>query len=209
MRIPPEISFHGLNRSEYLENLIYNDIAKLEKLSDNLISCRVGIVLEQKSRKTSNPYRVRIEMRFPPGHDLVVNHKSGLKEDTEDLPTVIKNGFKSAQRRLKQQIEKQQGVRKVHPQQETIALITKIFSEEGYGFLRSTDGEEVYFHRNSVLNYDFDKLKPGDGVNFTAELGDEGLQASSVMVVDASGGRSESSSDLQSDEPLGWEREEY
>ncbi len=212
MRIPPEISFHGLNRSEHLENLIYNDIAKLEKLSDNLISCRVGIVLEQKSRKTSNPYRVRIEMRFPPGHDLVVNHKSGLKEDTEDLPTVIKNGFKSAQRRLKQQIEKQQGVRKVHPQQETIALITKIFSDEGYGFLRSTDGEEVYFHRNSILNHDFDQLKPGDGVNFTAELGDEGLQASSVMVVDASGGgrnAEESSSDVLSEEPLGWEREEH
>jgi cold shock CspA family protein/ribosome-associated translation inhibitor RaiA len=207
MRIPLEISYHGLSRSESLEKLVNNDVAKLERVCDNLISCRVGIKLEQKSRRTSNPFRVRIEMRMPPGHDLVVNHTSGLKEDSEDLHAAVKNAFKSAHRRLKQQVEKQQGNRKNHPQQEVVALITKIFSEEGYGFLRSTEGEEVYFHRNSVINYDFDRLKPGDGVQYSAELGDKGLQATSVQVVERRGKPAEEPGTDVISEPLGWKRE--
>jgi cold shock CspA family protein len=208
MRIPLEVSFHGMSRSKSLETLIQNDITKLEKVCDNLISCRVGIKLEQKSRRTANPFRVRIEMRMPPGHDLVINHKSGLKEDSEDLPTTVRNAFRTAHRRLKQQVEKQRGARKTHPQQETMALVTKIFSDEGYGFLRSTEGEEIYFHRNSILNYNFEELRPGAGVRFTAELGDEGLQASSVQVVEKAGGHPPE--DFVSEtfsEPLDWKRE--
>jgi len=118
MRIPLEISFHGLSRSESLERLINDDAAKLEKVCDDLISCRVGIKLDQKSHSTANPFKIRIEMRFPPNHNLVVTHKSGVKEAADDLPTAIKNAFKSAHRRLKQQVEKQQGERKSHPAQE-------------------------------------------------------------------------------------------
>lgn len=183
MRVPLEISFHGISRSENLEELIRTDAAKLEKVCDDLISCRVGIKLDQKSRNTANPFKIRIEMRFPPGNNLVVTHKSGIKEAADDLPTAIKNAFKSAHRRLKQLVEKQQGERKSHPQQEAGALVTKIFPDEGYGFIRSVDGEDIYFHRNSVLNDDFDRLEPGTGVHYTATLGDKGLQATTIQIV--------------------------
>ncbi|MDW7772177.1 MAG: HPF/RaiA family ribosome-associated protein [Desulfobulbaceae bacterium] len=187
MRIPLEISFHGLSRSESLEKLIRKDAAKLEKVCDDLVSCRIGIKQDQKSRNTANPYRIRIEMRFPPNNNLVVTHKSGVKEAADDLPTAIKNAFKAAQRRLKQMVEKQQGDRKSHPQQEATALVTRIFTEEGYGFIRSIDGEDIYFHRNSVLHGDFDRLEPGTGVHYTAAVGEKGLQATAVQIVDKPG----------------------
>jgi cold shock CspA family protein len=207
MRVPLEISFHGISRSEAIEQLVRNDSAKLEKVCDHLISCRIGIKQDQKSRNTANPFKIRIEMRVPPNHTLVVNHKSGLKEAAEDLPAAVKNAFRSAQRRLKQLVEKQQGERKIHPQQETTALVIKIFSEDGYGFIRSVDGEEIYFHRNSVLHNGFDRLEPGTGVHYSAELGDKGLQATSVQIVDKPGAipREEDPDDAVA-EPLGWEK---
>lgn len=189
MRIPLEISFHGLSRSESLEELIRKDAAKLERVCDDLISCRVGIKLNQKSQNTANHFKIRIEMRFPPNKSVVVTHKSGIKEKADDLPAAAKNAFKSAHRRLKKMVEKQQGEIKSHPGQTMMALVVKIFPGEDYGFIRSLDGEEIYFHRNSVLNNDFDRLEPGTGVNFTAVQGEKGLQATSVQVVDKPGVR--------------------
>jgi cold shock CspA family protein len=44
--------------------------------------------------------------------------------------------------------------------------------------------DEIYFHRHSVLHDEFDRLTIGLGVRYTAQLGDKGLQATSVQIVD-------------------------
>jgi cold shock CspA family protein len=51
-----------------------------------------------------------------------------------------------------------------------------------FGFLRTSDGREIYFHRNSVLDGGFDKLRPGTAVTFVEEQGEQGPQASTVHV---------------------------
>ena len=57
-------------------------------------------------------------------------------------------------------------------------------SSEGYGFLREVgDDRQVYFHRNSVLHGDFERLAIGTEVRFTPQDGDQGPQASSVQIV--------------------------
>jgi cold shock CspA family protein len=53
-------------------------------------------------------------------------------------------------------------------------------SEEGYGFLETPDGREIYFHRHSVLHPGFDRLAIGR-VLFVEEPG-EGPQASTVAI---------------------------
>lgn len=208
MRIPLEISFHGISRSESLEQLIQNNAEKLERVCDRLISCRVGVKLDQKSSSTLNPFRIRVEMRTPPGHTLVVTNTSGTKEATEDLPTSINNTFKAAHRKLKRLVEKQQDRQQNHPGQEISGIIIKIFFEEGYGFLRSLEGEEIYFHRNSIVNDEFEQLEPGTGVNYTAEVGDKGLQASSVQILEKATGPADQSTTADDTlSPLGWQRQ--
>ncbi len=208
MRIPLEISFHGLSRSDSIEEIIRSDVAKLERLCDRLISCHVGVKLDQHSSVSGNPFRVRVEMRIPPGHTLVVSNTSGVKEAADDLVTTVRNTFKSAHRRLQQLVEKQHGMLKSHPRQEVGGIIVKMFSKEGYGFLRSLDGEEIYFHRNSVVNDQFDRLDPGTGVSFTTELGDEGLQATSVQVIAKSTEHPPAKGfDADKTSPLGWQRQ--
>lgn len=58
MRVPVDISFHGISRSETIEELIKKDAVKLEKICPSMVSCRVGVKLDQKSSTTNNPYRI-------------------------------------------------------------------------------------------------------------------------------------------------------
>jgi len=64
------------------------------------------------------------------------------------------------------------------------AIVKKIKTEEGYGFLESADGREIYFHRNSVQDPGFDSLKLGMCVSFAEEEGEDGPQASRVILSD-------------------------
>jgi len=42
-----------------------------------------------------------------------------------------------------------------------------------FGFLESNDGQEVYFHRNSVLSDGFFRLRVGSRVTFAEEIGEK------------------------------------
>jgi cold shock CspA family protein len=91
------------------------------------------------------------------------------------------SSFETAQRRVKEYAEKQRGDVKTHFEK-PMARVARIFQEEGYGFLVTPEGREVYFHENSVLNGKFAELIVGTAVIFTERSGDKGAQASSVFV---------------------------
>ena len=184
MQKPPEISFRGVSKTDELERLIRNKIRKLEELHSNLISCDVAVERPQKHQQTGNPYRVRIDMRVPPGHEVVVSHDPVDSEMHTALDTVIRETFRTARRRLESFKEKQSGEVKVHPEQQTQAVVEKIFKEEGYGFLRTLGGNQIYFHCNAVTEHDFDRLERGTGVRYIATLGEKGPQASTVEIID-------------------------
>jgi cold shock CspA family protein len=52
-----------------------------------------------------------------------------------------------------------------------------------FGFIATADGREIYFHKNSVLNGGFARLKPGTAVAFAEEDGEKGPQASTVRLL--------------------------
>ncbi len=81
-------------------------------------------------------------------------------------------------------------------------LVEKL-SPDGYGFIRSFDNLEVYFHRNSVLHGDFERLTVGTEVRFEPEEGDKGLQASSVQIVAKPGALSETP-EIRGQGPKDW-----
>jgi len=189
MRVPLEITFRDVPKTETIETLIQEKAATLDRICDNLISCRVAVEKPHENQRVGNPFRVRITMRVPPGHELVVRRESTEGELSDRLPTVIRDAFDAARRRLKKLVDRQQGEIKSHPAQENLAYVVKLFEDQGYGFLKSLEGREIYFHRNSVLNNDFDRLELGTGVRYVATDGNEGPQASTVQVVDKPGSR--------------------
>jgi len=58
--------------------------------------------------------------------------------------------------------------------------IKRVIRDRGFGFIRSTEGQEVFFHRSGLQNLSFDALKEGDGVEFEMERGEKGPRAVNV-----------------------------
>lgn len=187
MRVPLEITFRGVQKTDGLESLIREKASKLDKLSDSLISCHVAVEKPQKHQRSGNPFRVRINLRVPPGQEIVVKRESSGGELHDSVTKVIRDAFEAAHRKLQDVLERRRGEVKAHPEQEAAAFVSKIFRQEGYGFILSADGREFYFHRNSVLNDDFDRLEVGTGVRFVEEAGEKGPQASTIQIVDKPG----------------------
>jgi CspA family cold shock protein len=58
--------------------------------------------------------------------------------------------------------------------------IKRVIRDRGFGFIRSTDGQEVFFHRSGLQQLNFDGLKEGEAVEFEMERGEKGPRAVSV-----------------------------
>jgi cold shock protein len=58
--------------------------------------------------------------------------------------------------------------------------IKRIIRDRGFGFIRSAEGQEVFFHRSGLQGLNFDDLKEGDNVDFEVERGDKGPRAVNV-----------------------------
>lgn len=188
MQGPTTISFKDTVRTPEIEDLIERKIAKLERFCGYMISCRVIIEQPQRHQERGNRHRVRIDMKVPPAHELIVDQMSSKGDMHDPLHVVITKAFHKAERQLKNLVEKQRGDIKLHPEQQVMGLVHTLFPDQGYGFIRTIDtGQDIYFHRNSVLHSEFADLQLGTGVRFTAQEGDKGLQASSVEIVYKSG----------------------
>jgi cold shock CspA family protein/ribosome-associated translation inhibitor RaiA len=188
MQVPLEISFKGIVNTTEIESIIRSKAAKLEHVCSYITRCRVAVEKRQEHQRVGNPYRVRIDMTIPPGHELVVRHEPTEGDMHDPLEVVLKHTFTTAVRRLQKLAELQHGEVKTHPAQQAVAIVHRLFPDEGYGFLRTVDSqEEIYFHRNSVLHNHFRRLKVGMGVCYTAEAGEKGLQATTVHIVDTPG----------------------
>ena len=58
--------------------------------------------------------------------------------------------------------------------------IKKIVRDRGFGFIHADDGREIFFHRNSLQQLDFDTLKEGEKVEFDVERTGKGPRAINV-----------------------------
>lgn len=184
MQIPPEISFKDVRKTPGIEDLINRKIAGLEKICRHMISCRVAVEQPQKHQERGNPYQVRISITVPPAHELVSKELASKGDMHDPLETVIAKTFDSAERQLKELTERQRGEVKTHPHQQVMGVVYQLFDDKDYGFIKTVDtGQDIYFHRNSVLHGDFDRLTIGTGVRFAAEDGEKGLQATTVEIV--------------------------
>ena len=70
-----------------------------------------------------------------------------------------------------------------HHEGTPIGTVVRLDPSGEFGFLESSDGQEVYFHRNSVLDDAFSRLAVGTRVTFAEEVGEKGPQASTVTLL--------------------------
>jgi ribosome-associated translation inhibitor RaiA len=120
MQVPPEIAYHHLTKSEAIDALIRGKIEHLEHFCHSITSCQIVVERPHRSERSGNPYRVRIDLHVPPGHELVAVAGGEHNEMHDPLQTVVIDAFEKASRQLKQLRDRQRGDTKTH--EEPIAL---------------------------------------------------------------------------------------
>lgn len=186
MQVAPEVIFNGIDRSQWVEEYIAERMQHLERFAPDITRCHVTVTREQASHRKGNRYSVMVEVRIPRQHDLAVKKQKQIREMQTQLPAVINEAFGAIEKQLKKTVALRRHEEKSHNGQPH-GMVEKLF-DDGYGFIRALDDDrQVYFHRNSVLHGDFDRLTVGTEVRFTPQQGEEGPQASSVQVVSKPG----------------------
>ncbi|MCF7916753.1 MAG: cold shock domain-containing protein [Candidatus Omnitrophica bacterium] len=187
MQKPVEISFRKIARTPEIDALIQEGIGHLERICDYIIGCKIAIEKTQKYQDRGNPYRVRIDLTVPPKHEIVAKREPSRGDMHQPLPGVIHETFEAARGQLRELVQRQRRDVKRHSLQKANGYVKKIYPDQGYGFLTNLKGEDVYFHKNSVLHDDFKRLVEGVGVRYNHEMGQKGPQASSLKIVDKPG----------------------
>ena len=158
---------------------IEREAARLERFSNRITACRVVVRGRSGRHRQGELYDVRIHIVVPGHEDIVVDRNPPADHAHEDPYVSIRDAFSAARRRLQDHDRRAAGQVKSH-ESAPHGWIDRISREDGFGFIRTSDGREIYFHRNAVLDGDFDTLEPGAGVRFAEEEGEKGPQASTV-----------------------------
>jgi ribosome-associated translation inhibitor RaiA/cold shock CspA family protein len=188
MQVPLEIAFHHVKKQGWAEAEIRGHVARLEKLFDRLTACRVRVDRFANKSTGTTPPVVRIELSVPGHRDIVVSHEPDhlmQRFQDPDLRNAINEAFRKAERQLLDFKEKLQGRTKVAQHDvsnQFLGQVAEMHADEDHGFLVTKEGGLLYFHRNSMLNGDFDKLRRGDRVHYVEEIGDTGPIAVKVRV---------------------------
>ena len=178
MDVPPEIAFRDVEPTDALKAEIQDRIADLETVYSRLTSCRV-MVESASNGGSAERIKVRIDMTVP-GNELVVRRDPPAQGPRQDVFSAVDEAFDTARRRLREFARKQRGDVKNHDLPPHGRVI-KLFEDEGYGFLETEDGREIYFHENAVQEGDYEDLEVGTEVRYAEAQGDEGPQASTVV----------------------------
>jgi ribosomal subunit interface protein len=173
MRIPLQISFQGMARSDALHAAVQEKAQKLEHFYDRIMSCRVVLAADGRHRRHGRQYRVHIDLKVP-GGEIAVTH-----EHHEDVQVALREAFDAARRRLEDYARGRRGDVKRHPPQYT-GRIARLDAANGAGFIVTPDGRELYFSRANVVAPPFEHLAVGMTVHFIEDVGAEGLQAKRV-----------------------------
>ena len=202
MDSPVEVTFRNTAADPEIEAVVRREAAKLERYHQPIVGCRVAIERPQRFQRRGNAYRVRLLITAGTGRPIVVSREPTDSDMHDNLRTIVLGAFKAARRQLQSSAEQQRGDEKVS--QEPRAIVVRLFPDASYGFLKTLDGREIYFHRNSVLHDDFERLAVGTEVRFEEVEGDKGPQASTVQISSKPGIRVASEGDAPIEPPLGW-----
>lgn len=179
MRLPLQITFRNMPRSEAVERAIRDRAERLDRFCSRVMGCRVVVETRHRHHQ-GNLYHVRIDLTLP-GREIVAGREPALHRAYEDIFVAVRDAFDAVGRRLEDFVRRDDMRVKVH-EPTPHGRIARLDHGEGYGFIETPDGREIYFHRNSLVGADFGRLGKGDPVRFHEEAGEKGPQASSVHV---------------------------
>lgn len=179
--LPIQVTFRNMEHSDFIEAEVRKRAARLDRFADRIMSCRVVVEAPHQRHNKGKLYDVRIGMTLP-GREIAVTRSGPQDHAHEDVHVAIRDAFRAATRQLEDHVRERRGQTKTH-ETPLHGKVIKIFPD--YGFIETSDGHEIYFHQNSVVVGEFEKLNPDDEVRLVIAYDEsaEGPQASTVVPI--------------------------
>jgi cold shock CspA family protein len=182
MQTPVEVEFQEMVGSPAAQELIDGHVRKLEQRYGRVTACRIVVKGPGHRHQTGGLYDINIRMALPDGREVHIGRTPKADERHSELSFAINDAFKRARRQLQDNARRMEGMIKSHEGQ-LVGTVVRLDPAGEFGFLRSSDGEEIYFHRNSILGAKLSELDIGSRVVFSHEIGEKGPQASTVKLL--------------------------
>jgi ribosomal subunit interface protein len=165
--------------SAAVEAAVRERAEKLKTFGERIMSCRVAVELHHRRHQQGNPYHVRVDLKLPQ-EEIVASREPAEHHAHEDVYVAIRDAFDAVRRQIEDHVRRRRGDRKTHA---TLphGRVAEIYPD--HGKIETAEGRIVYFHRNSVVDVEFDQLDIGTEVRFVEEMGELGPQASSVHAI--------------------------
>jgi ribosome-associated translation inhibitor RaiA len=97
----PEIIFHDVDRSQWVEEYIVERLGRLERFAGGITRCHVTLTQEVASHSKGNRYSVMVEVRLPPNHDLAAKKQKVIGDMPTQLPALINQAFGAIENQVK------------------------------------------------------------------------------------------------------------
>lgn len=124
-------------------------------------------------KKAEDSYDVLLVVQIP-------RHTITARKQQDSFEEAIRDAFAA----MKVELDKLRQKRASHDVRITApperGVVSKLFRDEGYGFITLDSGTEVYFHRNAVHDLSFEEIEDGMDVSLNVEAGENGPQATTV-----------------------------
>lgn len=180
MKLPLQITWREVEHSDAIEAAIREHADKLDQFSEQIMSCRVVVEAPHGHHHKGNLYHIGLDLTLP-GKEIAVKRDPAEHAAHEDIYVTIRDAFDAARRQIQDYVRKQRGDVKVHDVP-THGRVIRKFPAQDYGIITAPDGHEVYFHRNALIDVDFDMLHVGTEVYYVEEEGKEGPNARQVTI---------------------------
>lgn len=181
METEPQIVFEHMESSEALRQRVLQELADLERVFDRITSARVSLNAPPREHRKGYLYRTNIHLVLPGGREVAVSSNPHEDRAEHDMYSSIQDAFAVARRQLQDEVRLMEGkANAAGPEQ--AGQVVRIFPDQGYGFIETPSGHEVFFSQRKVRHNGFREMQVGTPVYFEEELGDEGPLASSVRI---------------------------
>lgn len=179
METPVEIDFQGMDPSLEVRGAIDKHVAQLEERFGRITDARVVLKAPSGRHRTGGLYEISVHLSLPDGREVNVGRVRQDDERFADLNYALNDTFKRARRQLQDNVRELQGQVK-QSSGSPCGTVAELDPLGEFGFIKTDDDREIYFHRNSVLGEGYAQLSVGARVTFAEEMGDKGPQASTV-----------------------------
>jgi ribosomal subunit interface protein len=103
MRLPLQITYRNIERSDALDARIRDKAAKLEEFHPRITSCRVVVEQCDRHRHQGKQFTVKLDIRVP-RHEIAVN-----RDHHEDVYVALRDAFNAAGRKLEEAARESRG----------------------------------------------------------------------------------------------------